>query len=109
MDNRCQAYFDPKTSSYTCVGCSSDCLVRQAAEVGKRKGYDVYILPGGSCIGKILQENRYEGIVGVACCEEINLARNLLEKFDVTAQAVPLIKNGCSNTRFNLETLKTTL
>jgi len=51
----------------------------------------------------------YEGVVGVACCEEINLARDLSEKSEIAIQAIPLIKNGCSNTIFNLETLKMTL
>ena len=109
MDNRCQAAFDPETSSYICAGCSSTCLIRQAVEVGKEKGYDIYILPGGSCIRKIIQKGRYDGVIGVACCEEINLARDLLKSFKIAIQSVPLIKNGCSNTSFNIETLKAIL
>jgi hypothetical protein len=109
MDSNCQAHFDGELSSYFCAGCSSECLIKQATEAGVRKGYDVYVLPGGSCIRKILQTKMYEGVVGVACCEEINLARDLSEKSEIVIQAVPLIKNGCSNTIFNLETLKMTL
>jgi hypothetical protein len=109
MDNRCQAHFDAQIPSYLCARCSTDCLIRQAVEAGERKGYDVYILPGGSCVHKILSKSDYKGIVGVACCEEIELARDLLKNLDIVSQAVPLVKNGCSNTQFNLETLETIL
>jgi hypothetical protein len=48
----------------------------------------------------------YEGVVGVACCEEINLAREVLKNSGIVIQAIPLIRNGCSHTTFNMETLK---
>jgi hypothetical protein len=72
-------------------------------------GYDAYILPGGSCISKILKTKNYEGVVGVACGEEIRLSREILKRMNVTSQTVPLIKNGCANTVFNIETLSSIL
>ncbi|MEM2970225.1 MAG: DUF116 domain-containing protein [Candidatus Bathyarchaeia archaeon] len=106
MDNRCKARFEPNIPSYICAHCSSDCLVNKAASLAEKKGYDVYILPGGSCISKILKFNRYEGVVGVACGEELKLAGEVLSRTDVPGQAVPLLKNGCANTFFNIETLQ---
>jgi len=106
MDNSCEAYFDPKLSSYYCARCSFDCLIKQATDAGMEKGYDVYVLPGGSCIRKILETKMYEGVVGVACCEEINLARELLKNSRIVIQAIPLIKNGCSYTSFSMEILR---
>lgn len=106
MDNRCKACFDPRVPSYHCSHCSEDCLIHQATTLGEERGYDVYVLPGGACVEKILRNYRYEAVVGVACGEEIKLASNLLEKMDVPGQAVPLIKNGCANTKFNLQTLR---
>jgi hypothetical protein len=105
MDNRCQATFNPDIPSYTCAHCSPDCLVNKADHLAKKKGYDVYLLPGGSCIPKILKTSRYEGIVGVACGEEMKIMGPLLNGMDVAGQAIPLIKNGCANTIFNMETL----
>jgi hypothetical protein len=105
MDNRCKAFFDASIPSYTCAHCSEDCLVNKADRLAKKKGYDVYILPGSSCIPKILKTNRYEGVVGVACGEEIKLSGEFLGAMDVAGQAIPLIKNGCANTAFNMETL----
>lgn len=105
MDNRCKAVFDPDIPSYICAHCSPDCLINKATTFAERKGYDVYILPGGSCVPEILKERHYEGVVGVACGEEIKLGGEILESLEIAAQAVPLIKNGCANTVFNLETL----
>jgi hypothetical protein len=105
MDNRCQATFNPEVPSYTCAQCSEDCLVNKAERFARQKGYDIYVLPGGSCIPKILKTSRYEGIVGVACGEEMKLMTALLKGMDVAGQGIPLIKNGCANTVFNMDTL----
>ena len=105
MDNRCEAVFAPDIPSYICAHCSPDCLINKATTFAERRGYDVYILPGGSCLPKILKTRGYEGVVGVACGEEIKLGGKIMESMGITAQAVPLIKNGCANTAFNLETL----
>jgi hypothetical protein len=109
MDNRCQAQFDASIPSYTCAHCSEDCLVNKAENFAKKKGYDVYVVPGGSCILKILKANPYEGIVGVACGEEVKMGVDGLSSMDVAVQVIPLIKNGCANTAFNMETLAKTL
>jgi hypothetical protein len=105
MDNRCKASFDASIPSYTCAHCSEDCLINKADRLAREKGYDVYVVPGGSCISKILKTNRYEGVVGVACGEEIKMAVDALDSMNVAGQAIPLIKNGCANTAFNMETL----
>ncbi len=109
MDNRCKANFDPTIPSYFCAHCSPDCLINKADSAAKEKGYDVYILPGGSCLTRILKSARYEGVVGVACGEEIKLSGDLIHEGSVAGQAIPLIKNGCANTVFNMESLVGTL
>jgi hypothetical protein len=109
MDNRCNATFDPSVPSYVCAHCSPECQVNQAVSLAEKKGYDVYVLPGGSCIPKILKNQGYEGAVGIACGEETKLSGEILEKMNVAGQAIPLIKNGCANTIFSIETLINTL
>jgi hypothetical protein len=76
-----------------------------ATNLAKKENYDVYILPGASCIKKIFQKNNYEGAIGVACTNELQLASNLLEQYNIQIQGIPLIKNGCSGTQFNFDTL----
>lgn len=106
MDSRfCKATFDASIPSYQCAQCSSDCTVNQAQQLAKEKGYDVYVLPGGSCIAKILQKNKYKGVVGAACGAEIKVLGPLLKSMRVSYQTVPLLKNGCANTVFNINSL----
>jgi len=105
MDNRCKAVFNPDIPSYICGRCSTDCLVNRAVSLAEKKGYDTYILPGNSCVPKILKDKNYDGVVGVACGEEIKISGQMLGGMGVTGQAVPLTKNGCANTTFNMETL----
>lgn len=109
MDSQCKATFDPSIPSYKCAHCSDDCLINKADCIANKKGYDVYVLPGGSCVSKILMASKYEGVVGVACGEELKIAGSILDNSDVAAQAIPLLKNGCANTVFNLATMGNTL
>lgn len=105
MDNRCKARFDPKVPSYYCAHCSHDCLINRATALGEERGYDVYVLPGGTCIPQILKKSPYEGVVGVACSQELKEGGEYLKSKNLPGQAVFLIKNGCANTRFNIKSL----
>lgn len=109
MDGQCKATFDPTVPAYTCKACSEDCLVNQAARMAKEKMYDVYVVPGGSCIPKIMKERGYDGMIGIGCSQELKMGAILLEKSTVSGQGVPLTKNGCANTKFELDTLRATL
>lgn len=109
MDARCKATFDTTTSSYLCNHCSPDCQIYQATILSTQRNYDIYVLPGASCIRKIFQKQQYQGVIGVACTDELKPAMALLEKHHINSQGIPLIKNGCSDTRFNFETLDKTL
>ena len=109
MDGRCQAIFDEDVPSYSCAKCSPDCLVNKSTELGKKMGYDVYVLPGGTCLPTILERNAYEGVVGVACSQELKQVEELLNHRDLPSQAVFLVKNGCANTKFNLDSLEEVL
>jgi hypothetical protein len=102
----CKATFKPEIPSHFCNSCSCDCLTNQATRMGKQNGYDVYIVDGGSCLARIIKKNSYEAVVGVACPPELKLAANYLEELDIPCQGIPLIKNGCVFTNFNIESLQ---
>lgn len=106
MDSRCKAEFSSDVSTYVCKHCSKDCLASQATKLANKKRYDVFILPGGSCVRKILEKKTYDGVVGIACTDELKLGTKLLVKSRMPAQSIPLTKNGCAETHFNLEMLK---
>ena len=109
MDSRCQAVYEPSLTSYVCAHCSPDCFVNKAERLAKGKEYDVYVLSGGSCMPNILKQKKYEGIVGVACGPEVMMSGEKLSSMGLAWQSVPLLKNGCANTFFNMETLIKTL
>jgi uncharacterized protein len=109
MDRECMADFHPEIPSYTCNGCQDDCLVNKVVKLGKAKGYDVYVIPGGSCAEKILRDKRYNAVLGIACGSELKLALGLLKKLDIAGQGVMLTKNGCANTKLDLDNLKQVL
>lgn len=106
MDDRCDSSFDARYSTYECGGCSEDCLINKADQLGKEEGYDTFVLPGGSCIPKIIEKNNYDGIVAVACPNEVHMCTEALDEENISHQGISLLKNGCSNTVFNLETLQ---
>jgi len=104
MDKRCNANFDKKIPSYVCNACSDDCLINQATKLARKYGYDVYILSGGSCIPYILEKGpKYKAVLGVACTFELDFGEKYLKDKNIPGQALPLIKNGCAGTEFNLE------
>jgi len=105
MDGRCKAAFNPEIPSYTCNQCSEDCIINEATRRARGRGYNVYVLPGGSCVNGILRKNRYDGILGVACAQEARLVTDGLRRMGFAGQAIPLTKNGCANTDFNVEFL----
>ncbi|MCW4055228.1 MAG: DUF116 domain-containing protein [Candidatus Bathyarchaeota archaeon] len=109
MDNRCQARFNPEIPSYSCGHCSEDCIVNKATNLAEKKGYDVFVLAGSSCVPQILKKSGYEGVIGVACSHELKMGGDYLQHLGLTGQAIPLTKNGCANTEFSLDTLKKTM
>lgn len=109
MDSRCRAIFVPEIPTYICRQCSEDCLINKATVLGESRGYKVFVLPGGSCLLNILRRGSYEGIVGVACGQEMMLGADGIKQMGFAGQAVPLIRNGCSNTSFDLNSLDRTL
>lgn len=106
MDSRCQASFNPEIPSYFCNHCTADCLINRASLLAEKRGYAAYILPGGSCVNKILQDGGFEGVIGVACGEELKLGGAILQMKKLPGQMVPLLRNGCAHTKFNIESLK---
>ena len=106
MDRQCMADFKPDIPTYECKRCRESCLINQATALGRARGYDVYVVPGGACAEKILKSGKYDGVVGVACGMELKMGLSLLKKLGIAGQGVFLTKNGCSNTYLNLQTLE---
>ena len=64
-------------------------------------GYKLYIVPGSSFVKKIVMENKFQAVIGVACHEDLNQMMMLLS--DYCPQGVLLEKTGCFETKVNVK------
>ena len=80
-----------------CGLCSIGVIKKKAEPLG----YKLYIVPGSSFVKKIVMENKFEAVVGVACHEDLNQMMMLLSDF--YPQGVLLEKTGCFETSVNVK------
>jgi len=86
------------------------CLNKEQAQLikmeGKKKGYEVFVTPGGSMVKKILlQFEKIDEIVGVACGDELKIALEYtsdLAKKNTIVKPIHLLKDGCKDTEVSL-------
>lgn len=90
----CQANLD--TSGIICQNCNK-CVIGVLKSKGEKMGYKVFIIPGSQFLKKILEQNKFKAILGVACYQDLNLCMMNVSKFSV--QGVPLLRDGCVNTK----------
>jgi hypothetical protein len=98
----CPATLQKDGVNCTCCGLCSIGVIKKKAEP---KGYKIYIVPGSSFVKKIVMENKFQAVIGVACHEDLNQMMMLLSDF--CPQGVLLEKTGCYETKVNVsEVLK---
>lgn len=86
---------------YDCKGCM-ECEIGSIQEhVGDL--IDVYMVPGGGMIRKILRDRDYDAVVGVACFPELELGKKMTGSQGVPTQMVPLDEDGCQDTSVDIE------
>lgn len=93
----CQANLEK--SGIVCRNCNK-CVISVLKSKGEEMGYKVFIIPGSQFLKKILEENKFKAILGVACYQDLNLCMMKVSKFSV--QGVPLLRDGCVNTKVDL-------
>lgn len=82
----------------TCCGLCSIGVIKKKATP---KGYKLYIVPGSSFVKKIVYEQKFEAVIGVACHEDLNQMMMLLSDF--CPQGVLLKKTGCYETKVDIK------
>ncbi len=94
---KCEAKLD--ATGLHCTDCNR-CVIGVLKNKAEDKGYDVFIIPGSTFLKKIVQENEFKAVLGVACYQDLNLAMMNLSKFH--CQGVPLLKDGCVCTKVDI-------
>ena len=74
-------------------------------------GYEVQVVGGGSAVKKKLQKySNIDKVIGIACQDELKLAKEYTKPFnDKIIISIPLITEGCKNTKINLEEILSVL
>jgi hypothetical protein len=84
------------TSGIVCKNCNR-CVIGVLKSKAEGLGYKVFIIPGSTFLKKIVEKNKFKGVLGVACYQDLNLSMMKLSKF--SCQGVPLLRDGCVNTK----------
>ena len=83
-----------------CTECGL-CSIGAIKKKAEPMGYKLYIVPGSSFVKKIVMENKFKAVIGVACHEDLNQMMMLLSDF--YPQGVLLEKTGCFETKVNVK------
>ena len=70
-------------------------------------GYKVFIVPGSSFVKKIIQQNRFKSVVGVAC--HVDLNQTMMALSDFYPQGVLLSTSGCFETKVDISQVLETI
>lgn len=82
-----------------CTECGK-CSIGVIKKKADKLGYSLYIVPGSSFV-KIVKENNFKAVIGVACHEDLNQMMMLLS--DYCPQGVLLSKTGCFETKVDIK------
>ncbi|WP_413824044.1 MULTISPECIES: DUF116 domain-containing protein [unclassified Methanobrevibacter] len=80
-----------------CGRCSIGIIKSEAEPMG----YTVFIVPGSSFIERIIKEQHFKAVVGIACYEDLNLM--MMNLSDFAPQGVLLTQDGCFLTKVNVK------
>ena len=83
-----------------CVECGL-CSIGVIKKKSEPLGYKLYVVPGSSFVKKIVMENKFQAVIGVACHEDLNQMMMLLSDF--CPQGVLLEKTGCFETKVDVK------
>ncbi len=97
---KCPARLDSKTG-IACKECGM-CIIKEIKAEVERLGYGFYIVPGGRFVERIVRAVKPRAALGVACCKDLNAAMHEISRTKCVVLGVPLIHEGCVQTKVNL-------
>jgi hypothetical protein len=94
---RCKATYNEE--GLQCKHCSKSCKINQLTRIGEGLGYKCFAVPGGAMVFNIAKKYRPQGVVAVACLNELREGTGRTEsEYNVPFQIIQLKKDGCVNT-----------
>ncbi|WP_407357000.1 DUF116 domain-containing protein [Methanolobus sp. WCC5] len=96
----CKARCDP-VIGYECKRCGL-CDIGTICKAAEERGFEVYVIPGGSFVKKIIKAHSPESCIGVACYPELSESMQGASPFMIV-QGVSLLQDGCYNTKVDVD------
>lgn len=97
---KCEAILDETGLVCNCCGKCAIGILKPKAE---KMGYKVFVIPGSTFVKKIVENNKFKSVLGVACYEDLNLTMMKLANF--APQGVLLSRTGCFKTKVDVKTV----
>jgi len=94
---------------FQCKRCSADCQARTIRDYCLAAGVPCFIVPGGTMMRNLVVKHKPDGVIGVACCKEVEEGMNECDKAGVPAAGVTLVRDGCVDTLVDVEEVKALL
>ncbi len=102
-NNECPAKMG--VNGIECINCGR-CNIGKFKKDAENQSYNIFIVPGGSLVNKIIKNNDFKAVLGVACIPELKQAFEVMKKKRLVSLAVPLTKDGCVNTEVKWEKVR---
>ena len=96
----CQAVVDEL--GLVCKRCEN-CLVGQFVAAADTLGYVTLVAEGSATVMRLIQTGQVQGIVGVSCLDSLEQVFPYIRAAGVPAVAIPLLRDGCSQTTVDEE------
>jgi len=97
---KCEAILDETGLVCNCCGKCAIGIIKPKAE---KMGYKSFVIPGSTFVKKIVENNKFKSVIGVACYEDLNLT--MMKLSDYTPQGVLLSRSGCFKTKVDIKTV----
>jgi hypothetical protein len=93
---------------FECKNCGR-CGVGDLIKFCNELGIQVFIIPGGSFVKKVVKLTRPKAIIGVGCHIELREGSLVLDYLKIPGRGISLEKDGCIETKVNFEKIKKAL
>lgn len=99
---KCRATFDE--FGLLCEKCGK-CVLGPLCEEAEKLGYAVLIAEGTSIVAELIERGMIDAVIGVSCMPSLERAFTSVSSSAVPGLAIPLLEDGCRDTRADMEWL----
>lgn len=85
-----------------CKSCGK-CVFTRLKKDSEKNGYKLFILTGSSFVKRILQMEKADGVLLIACDYELNKVMRALKGKKVVTYGVPMERDGCFGTEVDYQ------